>query len=245
MKNTPCQRLCVPAAAFTLVELLTVIAIIGILAAIIIPTVGKVRESARVTRSVGNLKSIGQAVQLYLADNKDRFPPLGQGTGFTAPLWTDTGLNDPDWKKGLNAYLPTTGRRRFVDYKGTEYSINEVYVDPMLAADRHHNAGDYGANNQIFKRDGSEIALNQIENSPSRLVLVATAETITFTPPIGSWFLETYNWVHGQSPMNNPPSDRGRGKVPVVFVDGHVEQLSKARLDSDQTYRRSLFLIKP
>ncbi|MDR1279475.1 MAG: prepilin-type N-terminal cleavage/methylation domain-containing protein [Opitutaceae bacterium] len=230
--------------AFTLVELLTVIAIIGILAAIIIPTVGKVRETARMTRSLSNLKSIGQAVQLYLADNKDRFPPLGQDKGFTAPLWTDTGIAHPNWNNGLNTYLPTTGRQRFTDYKGGKYSINEVYVDPTLAANRHCGEGDYGASREIFKPDGSEITLHQITNSPSRTVLAAAGETTTQTPPVGSWFIETWNWANGIA-VSNSPGDRGTGKVPVVFVDGHVEQLPKARLDGDQAYRRSLFLINP
>lgn len=56
-------------------ELLTVIAIIGILAAIIIPVTGRVRESARVTRCASNLRQIGQAMLLYTAeDRQSRFP---------------------------------------------------------------------------------------------------------------------------------------------------------------------------
>ncbi|AHF92861.1 N-terminal cleavage protein [Opitutaceae bacterium TAV5] len=61
-------------AAFTLIELLTVIAIIGILAAIIIPTVGKVRETARRAQCVSNLRQITLATLAYGNDNRGRPP---------------------------------------------------------------------------------------------------------------------------------------------------------------------------
>jgi prepilin-type N-terminal cleavage/methylation domain-containing protein/prepilin-type processing-associated H-X9-DG protein len=50
---------------FTLIELLTVIAIIGILAAIIIPSVGKVREQAQRATSASNIRSIAQAYATF------------------------------------------------------------------------------------------------------------------------------------------------------------------------------------
>ena len=59
---------------FTLIELLTVIAIIGILAAIIIPTVGKVRETAQRTVDANNLREIGKAAMIFAAENNDRLP---------------------------------------------------------------------------------------------------------------------------------------------------------------------------
>ncbi|RRJ94810.1 prepilin-type N-terminal cleavage/methylation domain-containing protein [Opitutaceae bacterium TAV4] len=60
--------------AFTLIELMTVIAIISILAAIIIPTVGKVRKSARRAECISNLRQIMTAAHLFANEHKGNFP---------------------------------------------------------------------------------------------------------------------------------------------------------------------------
>ncbi|GAG45215.1 unnamed protein product, partial [marine sediment metagenome] len=61
---------------FTLIELLVVIAIIGILAAMVFPVFARARESARKAVCLSNVKNIGLAIQMYLADNNDTLPAM-------------------------------------------------------------------------------------------------------------------------------------------------------------------------
>jgi len=61
-------------AGFTLVELLVVIAVIAILAALLLPALAKAKESARRSRCASNLKQIVLAAGIYADENDDRFP---------------------------------------------------------------------------------------------------------------------------------------------------------------------------
>lgn len=77
---------------FTLIELLVVIAIIAILAAILFPVFAKVREKARQTSCLSNLKQIGLGVVQYEQDFDEHTPngynPYGGGTGWAGQIYS-------------------------------------------------------------------------------------------------------------------------------------------------------------
>jgi prepilin-type N-terminal cleavage/methylation domain-containing protein/prepilin-type processing-associated H-X9-DG protein len=71
---------------FTLVELLVVIGIIGLLISILLPVMGKVRESSRRTACQAQLRDIGNQFQMYLNENKQRLPRINpDGMKYNTP----------------------------------------------------------------------------------------------------------------------------------------------------------------
>lgn len=59
---------------FSLVELLVVMAITGVLTALLLPTLASVRENANRVISSSNQRTIGQGLTMYSSDNKDQLP---------------------------------------------------------------------------------------------------------------------------------------------------------------------------
>src|SRR2546421_1724449 len=60
--------------AFTLVELLVVLAIIGILASFLLPALARAKTKAHNAVCINNLRQLGIAVRLYSEDNNNRLP---------------------------------------------------------------------------------------------------------------------------------------------------------------------------
>jgi len=89
--------------AFTLVELLVVMAIIGILAALLLPALGSAKNQAGKATDLNNLKQIMVAVHVYAADDGDVLPAANwDAGGGTLPGWLYTPGN---W----NGFDETTG----------------------------------------------------------------------------------------------------------------------------------------
>ena len=129
--------------AFTLVEMLVVIAIIAILLAILIPAVQSVREAARRTTCRENLYQIGLAIAIY--DQQRLSLPVGRDA---------TGGRDHCWSV---AVLPFLGQaslaeaydRQLAWNEGTNRAIAETDLDIFLCPTTSHDwrgATDYGGN---------------------------------------------------------------------------------------------------
>ena len=89
---------------FTLIELMVVLVIIGVLAALIVPNVLDRADDARVTAARTDVNNITQALKLYKLDNL-RYPTTDQGLGALVARPT-TDPQPTNWKPYLEK-LPT------------------------------------------------------------------------------------------------------------------------------------------
>ena len=105
-------------SGFTLVEILVVIAIIGILAAILFPVFGRVRENARRSSCQSNLRQIGLGMLQYCGDYDDKLVRSWYGSG------------NGNWSGGSNA----TDRYKWMDA-----------VQPYLKSEQIFNCPSHGA----------------------------------------------------------------------------------------------------
>ena len=116
---------------FSLIELLVVLAIIGLLAALFLPAFGRAKEAGRATACLSNLRQIGIALQLYTQDNNNRLPEMrDQPFDTNAPPVTNA-LPGPDVV--LSNYLGAvtvlkcpSDLKKIYERTGSSYSWNSV-----------------------------------------------------------------------------------------------------------------------
>lgn len=99
-------NLCTPATkpqsnrakGFTLIEILVVVVILGILAALVVPRIMERPDEARIVAVKSDIRAIVSALKLYRLDN-GVYPSTDQGLGALV-VRPDTGVIPRNWKQG-------------------------------------------------------------------------------------------------------------------------------------------------
>lgn len=94
---------CPTKAGFTLVECLTVVAVIGVLTALLLSVLGKTLQSKQKIQSAANLRQLGAALTMYATDNKGAYPPMASQVRTPEGGWDPGGLGS--WDSFILTYL--------------------------------------------------------------------------------------------------------------------------------------------
>lgn len=129
-------------SGFTLIELLVVVAIIALLIAILLPSIGRAKDQARLVLCKTNLRQWGIAMYQYRCDNKDFLPTEGSA------IPTVEAINDK--KAWYNLLPPYLEMRKYKDIEGAGIDIRElpeahVWICPSKNIS-HLNTSESGKN---------------------------------------------------------------------------------------------------
>jgi len=218
---------------FTLIELLVVIAIISLLAAILFPVFETVREKARQSACMSNLKQIGMGVMLYYQDADERTPST-----------YDNGGSSYGWAGVLYRYVKNTQVYQCPD---EEFPASSNYVVSYA-----YNMNIRGAIQGTYFTGLAIPSFNQ----PTETVLIfewdpysasnPMAETVALTANPSETTSHTCNGTNGGSymdvmgPMDNASGYGGNywrhdNGANYLFVDGHVKFLQPITVSAGNT----------
>jgi len=235
--------------AFTLLELLIVVAILGVLAALLVPAALEALETAYRTACASNLRQIGIAMQRYLNDNDGLFFALREPNDPTTPedearLWYFGYERGTDWLATAEGerVLDRTRAKLYPylqDYESVEVCPAFDYAGSYKAKFRGR-WWTYGINRELAPdrfldpraphRSQAEIAAGDLART---VVFADAAQVNTFQPPASPSNPMVEEW-HYVQPPDAPLPDyphvhfRHGGLANVLFADWHVEAVGPA-----------------
>lgn len=200
---------------FTLTELLTVIAIIGILAAIIIPTVGRVRETARTSQCASNLRQVHTIYMLQAQENRGRTLPDQNAAG--------NNINVINRLVGANYNFSTEG-------KGIQQTFScpkQLDLKPGVITNAQNSNSPpvtFSLNRGLNRdRAAPGVPITRVLAAiplPSRMVFASD----------GNDSDNNANYYGPTVGVGRPVERPHNGKANVIFMDGHVEAISDQTL---------------
>ena len=201
-------------SGFTLIELLVVIAVIAILAALIFPTFARARESAHKISCMSNVRQIGYATQMYLADNDGYYP---RERDLNPIVWHINTVYDIllPYIKNVNVFVCPSDFEAFsfqnyIDFYSRDY-LHEVTPEKAI---KHIS---YSTNDALFGQGCPGTVF-------PRLIRQSEA-SIEFPADQPVWYDGTLSSIEDSHQNEWPAPVRGRHNsgANVVFADGHTK----------------------
>ena len=191
--------------AFSLVELLVVMAVILALAGLLLPALVRSREKARLAQCTGNLRQWGLAFRMYADDNDDFLPRRGQGV---QPLFQIN--RTADWFNALPPYFGLNTFEQMISNNTPPVAYaSSVFVCPTADDAGGNYFLPYGMNMNLSPWNLP--AATKLSQVIQPLLVVAMADT-------AGNFASTYPSAKPYSPVA-----RHTHRVNLLFLAGQVQ----------------------